>query len=126
MKFTIESAADLNLVRAYTAEELRIGERRISRPCLLSATMLVEDFLAARLSEVTLESLAAAVALQPQLIVFGGDGGIAALPGAVRGALHARGIGVEVMDLGAACRTYNVLVSEGRQVAAALFPRKAT
>lgn len=126
MKFTIENGADLNVVRAYTAEALQIGERRIAQPCLLSATLLVEDFAAATLSEVTLESLEAAVAMGPQLIVFGGDGGIAALPAAVRATLRSRGIGVEVMDLGAACRTYNVLVSEGRPVAAALFPRKAT
>ena len=37
-------------------------------------------------------------------------------------ALREAGIGVDVMNCGAACRTYNVLVLEGRQVAAALFP----
>ncbi len=39
---------------------------------------------------------------------------------AVLGAILARGIGVEVMANGAACRTYNVLVSEDRKVAVAL------
>jgi uncharacterized protein len=36
-------------------------------------------------------------------------------------AVSERGIGVEVMDTGAACRTYNILVSEGRDVVAALL-----
>jgi uncharacterized protein len=36
-------------------------------------------------------------------------------------AVMARGIGCEVMDTGAACRTYNVLVSEARRAVAALF-----
>jgi len=40
---------------------------------------------------------------------------------AVQHALLRRGIGVEVMDTGAACRTYNILVSEGRAVVAALL-----
>jgi len=39
----------------------------------------------------------------------------------VRAVLAARGVGLEAMHLGAACRTYNVLVQEERRVAAALF-----
>jgi uncharacterized protein len=42
--------------------------------------------------------------------------------GALRAALRAARITLEPMDTGAACRTYNVLLSEGRQVAAALIP----
>ncbi|MCB1650575.1 MAG: Mth938-like domain-containing protein [Alphaproteobacteria bacterium] len=41
---------------------------------------------------------------------------------ALRADLKARGLSVDVMDTGAACRTYNVLVAEGRRVAAALLP----
>lgn len=40
----------------------------------------------------------------------------------LRSALKARGLSVDIMDTGAACRTYNVLLAEGRRVAAALFP----
>jgi len=40
----------------------------------------------------------------------------------LRAALKARGIGIEAMDTGAACRTYNLLAAEDRQVAAALLP----
>ena len=47
---------------------------------------------------------------------------IAHVPTAFRAALEAAGIGVEVMNSPAACRTYNVLLSEGRRVAAALLP----
>ena len=41
---------------------------------------------------------------------------------ALRAALKARGIAIEAMDTGAACRTYNVLLAEDRRVAAALLP----
>ena len=41
---------------------------------------------------------------------------------AIRQAFATRKVGLEVMDLGAACRTYNILVQEERRVAAALFP----
>lgn len=56
-------------------------------------------------------------------VLFVGMGArIAPLPGAMRDALEAAGIGVEIMATPTACRTYNVLLSEGRRVAAALLP----
>jgi len=47
---------------------------------------------------------------------------IAPLPRALRARLEAVGVGVEVMNSPAACRTYNVLLGEGRRIAAALLP----
>jgi uncharacterized protein len=41
---------------------------------------------------------------------------------AVRAELKAAGLALEVMDTGSACRIYNVLLAEGRRVAAALVP----
>ena len=56
-------------------------------------------------------------------VLFVGTGAeMAYLPPAFRDALDAVGIGVEPMASPAACRTYNVLLSEGRRVAAALLP----
>lgn len=47
---------------------------------------------------------------------------IAHAPRVFRAAIEAAGIGIEVMNSPAACRTYNVLLSEGRRIAAALLP----
>ena len=47
---------------------------------------------------------------------------IAHVPTEFRAALEEAGIGVEVMNSPAACRTYNVLLSEGRRIAVALLP----
>ena len=56
-------------------------------------------------------------------VIFIGTGAdIAHLPTAFRETLEAAGIGIEPMSSPAACRTYNVLLSEGRRIAAALFP----
>lgn len=56
-------------------------------------------------------------------VVFLGTGAtIARIPTALRDRLDAAGIGVEAMDTPAACRTYNVILSEGRRIAAALIP----
>lgn len=66
----------------------------------------------------TLEALAGEV----DVIFLGMGKDIAHAPSALRNALEALGIGVEVMSSPAACRTYNVLASEGRRVAVALLP----
>lgn len=56
-------------------------------------------------------------------VLFVGTGAeIAHLPSDLREALEAAGLGVEVMASPAACRTYNVLLSEGRRIALALIP----
>ncbi|MCB1367058.1 MAG: Mth938-like domain-containing protein [Rhodobacteraceae bacterium] len=64
--------------------------------------------------------LAAADVIDVLLVGTGAD--IAPLPTDQRRALEAAGIGVEVMATPSACRTYNVLLAEGRRVAAALLP----
>jgi len=56
-----------------------------------------------------------------EVLLFGCGRRMAPIPAAVRQALKEAGIGSDAMDTGAACRTYNVLVSEGRRVAAALI-----
>ncbi len=56
-------------------------------------------------------------------VLFIGTGQeIAHIPADLRAQLEAAGLGVEIMDSAAACRTYNVLLSEARRVAIALLP----
>jgi len=57
----------------------------------------------------------------PELLLIGCGPRLQRLPAALRQELRAGGLAVEVMDTGAACRTYNVLMAEGRRVAAALI-----
>lgn len=59
---------------------------------------------------------------QVDLLLFGTGPRNQMLPKAVRQSLRAAGIVVEGMDTGAACRTYNVLLAEGRRVVAAVLP----
>ncbi len=63
-----------------------------------------------------------ALAGQVDVLLVGTGAEIAHIPAALRRDLEAGGIGVEVMNSPAACRTYNVLLAEGRRVALALIP----
>jgi uncharacterized protein len=71
-----------------------------------------------------LDDVAAPLALAGKIdVLFLGTGKeIANAPAEFRAALEAAGIGVEVMNSPAACRTYNVLLSEGRRIALAVLP----
>ncbi|SNS82056.1 Mth938-like domain-containing protein [Tropicimonas sediminicola] len=62
-----------------------------------------------------------ALAGEIDFVIVGTGAEMAAIPGAFRRALEEAGIGVELMATATACRTYNVLVSEGRRVAAAVL-----
>ena len=60
-------------------------------------------------------------AQQVDVLLLGCGARAAMVPGDLRARLRAAGVVVEAMDTGAACRTYNVLMPEGRRVAAALI-----
>jgi uncharacterized protein len=79
----------------------------------------------ADVAELTLESLAPIVAAGESgavnLLLIGCGARMTLIPAPLRAALRAKGIVIEPMDTGAACRTYNVLAAEGRKVAAALI-----
>ena len=123
MKFTLESGASANLIRGYSETELRIGTQHLTRSCIVTAERLITDWEPQTFAELTPAHLAPLLELAPELVLLGTGPTQRFATAAVIGELATRGIGVEAMQLGAACRTFNVLVQEGRRVAAALFLR---
>jgi uncharacterized protein len=120
MKLTDETLAGINLVRAHAPGEIRVGETVIRHSCLLRADR-IEQWRPQTLDALTMTDLESIFAMQPEIVVLG-TGTRQRFPDAKwMGAVLARGIGCEVMNTGAACRTYNVLVSEDRRVVAALL-----
>ena len=74
------------------------------------------------LEAITPDSLSALFDRGIEILLLGCGPRMVPVPPALRAALKAKGIVVDAMDTGAACRTYNVLVAEERHVAAALLP----
>ena len=121
MKFTLESSSRVNLVRAYSRTELRIGEELVRTSCIVSADRLISDWPPARFEALLPEHLEPIFELKPEVVLLGTGERQRFPPADIRAAFASRGVGLEVMDLGAACRTYNILVQEERQAVAALF-----
>ncbi len=99
--------------------ELRIGQDTWRQPVLLNASE-VRPWALADDETIALQHLEPLLDEQPDLIILGTGERQSFPPHELGMALLNRGVGLEVMDTGAACRTYNVLLSEGRAVAAAL------
>jgi uncharacterized protein len=121
MKFTLEASSRVNLIRAYSPQEIRVGEQRLRASCIVTADALISDWEPASFADLAPSHLEAILALKPELVLLGTGATQRFPPGSIRTAFTARGVGLEVMDLGAACRTFNILVQEERKVAAALF-----
>ena len=123
MKFTLEPPSQANLIRGYSETELRIGEQRIARSCIVTAQRLITEWEPAAFAELTAAHLETIFALAPEVVLIGTGPTQRFASAAVRGAFAQRRVGLEVMQLGAACRTFNVLVQEDRRVAAVFFLR---
>ncbi len=121
MKFALQSPSSENLVQACSTAEIRVGEHIIRSSVILTATDIVFDWPPTRVDELTTEHLQRALDFRPEVILLG-TGARQVFPDArIVAAVQSAGVGFEVMDTRAACRTFNVLVHEGRKVAAALI-----
>jgi uncharacterized protein len=123
VQFTLEQGSPANLIRGYSETELRIGAQRVNSSCIVTAARVITDWEPQSFADLVPAHLEAIFALAPELVLIGtGPVQRFATP-AVRAEFARRRVGLEVMQLGAACRTFNVLLQEERRVAAALFLR---
>jgi uncharacterized protein len=121
MRFAQDSTSGINVIRAYGNGELRVNEGVYRGAVILSAATVVADADIHNLDDLIAFGLSRSLALEPELVLLG-TGARQIFPDPSVGAqfLRAR-IGFEVMDTGAACRTFNVLVGEQRRVVAMLL-----
>ncbi|MDH3713369.1 MAG: Mth938-like domain-containing protein [Gammaproteobacteria bacterium] len=120
MKFTLEAGRGAYYITAYRDGAVRIGQQEFAHSVIVTAGQLLE-WPVTLIHDLTIEHLGGALQLQPDIIVLGTGSRLVFPPLALQAALAALRVGLEVMDTAAACRTYNVLLSEDRRVAAALM-----
>jgi uncharacterized protein len=121
MKFLQEVRPAVNVVTGYAPSAIQLGPRRLEGPVALSAAQVLHPWATAPLAELAFEHFAEVLAWQPEILLLGTGERQQFPAAALMGSMLSRRIGFEVMDSRAACRTYNVLVSESRAVALALL-----
>lgn len=135
MKFSPETPDEGYRIRAYAPGSVTViaanaeaggspllGEM-LTRSFVLMPRRIMLDWPPQCFEELAAEHFLSLLELDAEVVLFGSGGGFRFPATAWIAPLLAAGIGVETMDTGAACRTYNVLAAEGRRVAAALLLR---
>ena len=120
MKIERETAEGRNLFTGYGDGWVEVNRRRYESSLVVSGDRVVADWPLGSVDQIGADHLAALLELKPEILLLG-TGRAFTFPDRARLApLYSARIGVEVMDTPAACRTYNILLGEGRHVVAAL------
>ena len=121
MKFALDDMGDRQLITGYGPGRIRVGATEFTRSLAVTPNRVIPGWgpeQAADLSGADFDDL---ITLAPEILVLG-TGPRQSFPDpALYYRVIERQIGIEVMDTAAACRTYNILLGEGRQVVAALI-----
>jgi uncharacterized protein len=120
VKFHLNTGAG-NMFTGHGAGYVRIGETDYRENLLVTPERLVEGWAPRGFEALAESDFAALAALRPEVALFGGGATMRFPHPRLTRALTEAGIGLDVMDTPAACRTYNILAAEGRRVAAAIL-----
>ncbi len=121
MKLQPDRIEGVNAVTGIAPGTVRINGHPYTNSVVLPWRGEVRPWPCSDFTALAAEHFALLLAHEPELVIFGSGARIRFVAPALLRALIERGIGVETMDTAAACRTYNVLASEGRAVVAALL-----
>ena len=121
MQLDLDSHLEGHRIVAYGDGWVRIGERRFEGSLALSRERIIDDWSVADPSALTREHFQRLADLGPELVLLGTGASLTFPDPELTLPLIERGIGLEVMDSAAACRTYNLLAGDGRAVVVALI-----
>lgn len=111
-------AADNNAVQAYTEHQIQINSIIYERSLIVSKEEIISDLTILSIQEINEHYLQQIMSFHPEVIIIGHEQSGKFPPMSIISQLSQQRIGIECMSIGAACRTYNVLLSEERAVVA--------
>ena len=121
MDLNLELPRDQFFIRAIGEDGIRVVDTFYKLPLIISAKQLEPQWPVESFDSLNADNLQVIFDMQPDVVLIGCGDKQKFLPPATQMLFLERQIGVEVMVTEAACYTFNVLVTEGRPVVAALF-----
>lgn len=114
------------VIVSYGPDRFKVNTTRY-RGSIVVLPDMVHEWNITSIADLTVESLEMVFNAEPsvEILLLGCGSSMELVPSHFKQALRDRGVGIDQMDTGAACRTYNILLSEGRRVAAALIAMPA-
>jgi len=120
LKFTREPFS-ATTIRHVERGQIRIGSEQFEQTLAVTSDSIIRDWPAIDIDKLDIEHFAAILSSEPDIVVLGTGWQAAFAPRELTFAMARRGTGFEVMDTPAACRTFNILLAEGRNPAAILI-----
>ena len=120
MKFTRDQVSEVS-IRNVERGSIRIGDGLITDNIVVTQEALISDWFPDDLEAMSEQDLERILSLDPEIVILGTGWSPRRPPNEFVYALARRGIGLEVMDTSAACRTFNILLAEGRRIVAVLL-----
>lgn len=117
----VRDTGGINIINAYSEGSILVGNATYSSSLILSANDIIDDWPPQAFPELNSSHLEQVISLSPEIILLGTGQKILFPDAAIMSPITSNRIGYEIMDTGAACRSFNFLVAEGRHVVAALF-----
>lgn len=121
MRFAEDDNTGRYRIQAYASGQVTVNHETLRHSLIVSPDRLIRDWPPQAFEDLSAAHLALALALEPEILILGTGAQLHFPHPRLTGEIQRRGIGVEVMDTPAACRTYNILLGEQRRVAAALL-----
>jgi uncharacterized protein len=121
MHFAREDCDSELMVRACDSEQVTVGQHSYRSSLILTPQRVISDWRPSRQDELSEQDFELALSLQPEILLLGTGSRLRFPAARLTASILASGTGFEVMDTAAACRTFNILLSEKRQVIAALL-----
>ena len=120
MRFARDNLAG-NFIRGYATGRITINEEVVATSVIVTPDRIIRDWLPHAFGDLEPGHVTRLEELQPEIIVLGTGPRLRFPDAGFTAGFLSQGIGVEIMDTTAACRTYNILLSEDRRVVAALL-----
>jgi uncharacterized protein len=121
LKLHLSGFSGQNMFTGYGEQYVVVNQARYEHSLIVLPDRIIEGWEAVTFEQLTAEHFDFLLSLQPEMVLFGTGATLRFPHPTLTRSLIESGVGVEVMDTNAACRTYNILTAEGRRVAAALL-----
>jgi len=121
MKFAQDSQDEGYVITAYDDESITINGKPFKNSLIISRMRIDENWALATIDLLSVAHIEKVLDFKPELIIIGTGDKLIFPAVQVYSSIIETGIGVDFMDTRAACRTYNILMSEGRDVVAGLI-----
>lgn len=121
MQVTLESNPAEYQIRRYTPGQITINDQVYEQSLLIMPSLLIPSWPIHDLTELDRQHVVQMLTYNPEVVIFGTGDQTKFLSQALTHIFYKQKIGLECMDNAAACRTYTVLSSEGRNVLAAIL-----